>query len=57
MNHVVVTFLCLYINLVNILEKVQIEAMRNISGGTRLTPLRESCTETGLLRLKDIIGG
>jgi hypothetical protein len=47
----------LYINLVNILEKVQIEAMRNISGGTRLTPLRESCTETGLLRLKDIIGG
>ena len=38
---VVVTFLCLYINLINILEKVHIEAMRNISGGTRLTPLRD----------------
>ena len=38
---VVVTFLCLYINLINILEKVHIEAMRNILGGTRLTPLRD----------------
>jgi hypothetical protein len=56
-NLVVATFLCLYITLINILEKVQIEAMRNISGGTRLTPLRESYKETGLLRLKDIIGG
>ena len=36
-----------------ILEKVQIEAMRIISGGTKLTPLRELYKETGLLKLKD----
>jgi hypothetical protein len=29
------------IYLINILEKVQIEAMRMISGGTKLTPLKE----------------
>ena len=39
--------------LINILEKVQIEAMRIISGGTKLTPLRELCKETGLTKLKD----
>jgi hypothetical protein len=35
------------------LEKVQIEAMRIISGGTKLTPLRELYKETGLIKLKD----
>jgi hypothetical protein len=35
------------------LEKVQIEAMRMISGGTKLTPLKELYKETGLLKLKD----
>ena len=39
--------------LVNILEGVQIEAMMMISGGTKLTPLRELYKETGLLKLKD----
>ena len=34
--------------LINILEKVQIEAMRIISGGTKLTPLRKLYKETGL---------
>jgi hypothetical protein len=41
------------IYLINILEKVQIEAMRMISGGTKLTPLKELYKETGLLKLKD----
>ena len=41
------------IYLINILEKVQIEAMRIISGGTKLTSLRELYTETGLIKLKD----
>ena len=40
-------------HLINILEKVQIEAMRIISGGTKLTPLRELYKETGLSKLKD----
>ena len=39
--------------LVNILEEVQIEAMMMISGGTKLTPLRELYKEIGLLKLKD----
>jgi hypothetical protein len=39
--------------LINILEKVQIEAMRIISGGTIITSLRELYKETGLLKLKD----
>jgi hypothetical protein len=41
------------IYLINILENVQIEAMRIISGGTKLTSLRELYKETGLLKLKD----
>ena len=36
------------IYLINILEKVQIKAMRIISGGTKLTSLRELYKETGL---------
>jgi hypothetical protein len=39
--------------LINILEKVQIEVMRIISGGTKITPLRELYKETGLSKLKD----
>jgi hypothetical protein len=39
--------------LINILEKVHIEAMRIISGGTKLTPLRELYKDTGLSKLKD----
>jgi hypothetical protein len=39
--------------LINILEKVQIEAMRIISGGTKLTPLRPLYKETRLSKLKD----
>ena len=41
------------IYLINILEKVQIEAMGIILGGTKLTPLRELYKENGLLKLKD----
>ena len=41
------------IYLINILEKVQIEVMRIISGGTKIIPLRELYKETGLLKLKD----
>ena len=41
------------IYLINILEKVQMEAMRIISGGTKLTSLRELYTENGLIKLKD----
>jgi hypothetical protein len=41
------------IYLINVLEKVQIEAMRIISGGTKLTSLGELYTETGLIKLKD----
>jgi hypothetical protein len=41
------------IYLINILEKVQIEAMMIISGGTKLTSLRELYKETGLIKLKD----
>jgi hypothetical protein len=40
--------------LINILENVQIEAMRIISGGAKLTYLRELYKETGLSKLKDI---
>jgi hypothetical protein len=36
------------IYLINNLEKVQIEAMRIILGGTKLTSLRELYKETGL---------
>jgi hypothetical protein len=39
--------------LINILENVQIEAMRIISGGTKLTSLRELYKATGLSKLKD----
>jgi hypothetical protein len=39
--------------LINILEKVQIEAMRIISGGTKLIPLRQLYKETRLSKLKD----
>jgi hypothetical protein len=39
--------------LIDILEKVQIEAMRIISGGTKLTSLRELYKETGLIKVKD----
>ena len=41
------------IYLINILENVQIETMRIISGRTKLTPLRELYKETGLIKLKD----
>ena len=41
------------IYLINVLEKVQIEAMRIISGGTKLTSLGKLYTETGLIKLKD----
>ena len=41
------------IYLINILERVQIEAMGIILGGTKLTPLRELYKETGFLKLKD----
>jgi hypothetical protein len=41
------------IYLINILEKVQIETMRIISGGTKLTSLGELYKETGLIKLKD----
>jgi hypothetical protein len=39
--------------LINNLEKVKIEAMIIISGGTKLTPLRELYKDTGLSKLKD----
>ena len=41
------------IYLINILEKVQIEAMMIISGGSKLASLRELYKETGLIKLKD----
>ena len=39
--------------LFNNLEKVKIEVMIIISGGTKLTPLRELYKDTGLSKLKD----
>jgi hypothetical protein len=39
--------------LFNNLEKVKIEAIIIISGGTKLTPLRELYKDTGLSKLKD----
>jgi hypothetical protein len=41
------------IYLVNISEKVQIEAVMIISGGTELTSLMELYIETGLITLKE----
>ena len=39
--------------LINQIEKVQIEAARIISGGTKLTSLNELYRETGLQKLSD----
>jgi hypothetical protein len=39
--------------LINNLENVKIEAMIIISGGTKLTPLRELYKDTELSKLKD----
>jgi hypothetical protein len=39
--------------LFNNLEKVKIEVVIIISGGTKLTPLRELYKDTGLSKLKD----
>ena len=39
--------------LFNNLEKVKIEAIIIISGGTKLTPLRKLYKDTGLSKLKD----